>query len=132
MMVYDGIFTHIASGLIVRKVGHTQKKFLERFSDPSYDIFNKKLNNFIYFSRPDWNVAKNLALKIEDEVLKGFKKSSSFIIEDYLGMEPNALNDQFGKPMSGITEMFVLETPERIQQFNEHFNKIKLKYHEGN
>jgi len=132
MMVYDGLFTHKASGLVVRKVGRTQKKFLERFSDPIYDIFYKKLNNFIYFSRPDWQVAKDLALKIEYEVLKGFKKSSTFMIEEYLGLQPNALNDEFGKPMSGITEMFVLDTLEREQQFNDHFNRVKMKYHEGN
>jgi len=132
MMVYDGLFTHKASGLVVRKVGRTQRKFLERFSDPIYDIFHKKLNNFIYFSRPDWQVAKDLALKIEYEALKGFKKSSTFMIEEYLGLQPNALNDEFGKPMSGITEMFVLDTLEREQQFNDHFNRVKMKYHEGN
>lgn len=129
-MVYHGIFTHKLSGLLVDKVGHTQKKFLERFSDPMYDIFEKKLANFIYFSRPAWIEAKQLALQIENDVLKPFKKSSSFIIEDYLGLERNALNDVNGNPMSGITEMFVLDNDRRIL-FNEHFNKIKSKYHEG-
>jgi hypothetical protein len=132
MLVYKIRLKHKLTHKYLYKIGYTQKKVMERFSDPMYSIFDIVLLDHIYFSRPSWFDAKNLALKVESEATRGFKKPSSFMIEEYLGLEPNALNDQFGKPMSGITEMFVLETPERLQQFNEHFNNIKMKYHEGN
>jgi hypothetical protein len=132
MIVYAVMLTHIPTGKNIFKVGHTQKKIMERFSGEEYNIFNIVRVDHIYFSRDDWQEAKHLAVKIEHEALRPFKKPSTFIIEDYLGIESNALNDSNGKPLSGITEMFVLETNEEVQKFLQHFRNVKSLYHEGN
>ena len=132
MIVYAVMLIDRDSGKVIFKVGHTQKKIAERFSGEEYNRFIIQRIDHIYFSREDWQEAKHLALKIEYEALKGFKKPSTFIIEDYLGIERGDLNDATGKPLSGITEMFVLETEEQRHKFEQHFKNIKLLYHEGN
>lgn len=130
MMIYLTSVQYKDIPKLLFKVGHTQKKFHERFDDPQYKSFKFERKDHIWFSRPVWLEAKNLAIKIETEIISPFKKRSDFIIEDYLGIERGALNlAEGGKPLSGITEMFVVDSHEKEVELYDRFSYYKSLYH---
>lgn len=131
------------NGKVCLKVGHTKwyhsiKRFLaeehtknkdlniervkmnvKKYLDPQYQIFdNITILNDIKIEHEDPRIAR-LCAQLVEESIKGFR-SKNFHLETHFGMPFKTFDG-----LSGITEMFILEENETIEDIEEAFARVK-------
>lgn len=122
MLIYLVRMTHRPTLKLTHKSGHSKqslRSWQERFKDPEYDDFDIELLAGKEFSHPNWNIAKAVAITIENAFRAVWPaKEPSFMIEEYFEVEPGTLK------FSGVTELIFLKDNQTEKQLIDTFNII--------
>jgi hypothetical protein len=117
MKVYLAKFTY--NNKIAYKIGHTKFYYpKKRFEDEEYSIFsNIEILADINVQDPDAKSARLMSTAIEFTLQALYPKN--FRLEEYFETENNSFDG-----LSGITEMFILESFDEEQKIVDIFKKV--------